>query len=205
MALTKYKTFLDETRAKKQVLEQSVAEIQTELLQLKTRLGNLVIAQEVINSVSILAQTEFKGAVEALVTEALHYVFGDNYAFEIESTIARNQAEAQMWVSIDGVRHSLKDELGGGVVDTISFVLKVVFWALQINRTEPVLIFDEPMKNLDSGRLKDVGRMMRSLSERLHLQFLIVSHEQGLIEIADRSYRVEMGADGTSRAVLVKE
>jgi len=190
MALTKYKTFLDETRAKKQVLSQSVAEIQTELLQLKTRLGNLVIAQEVINSVSILAQTEFKGAVEALVTEALHYVFGDNYAFEIESTIARNQAEAQMWVSIDGVRHSLKDELGGGVVDVCSFVLKVTFWALQINRTEPVLIFDEPLKNIDSGRLEAIGVMIKSLAERLGVQFVIVTHEQELAAIADISYRV---------------
>ncbi len=203
MALTKYKTFLAETRATKQVLSQQVASIQAELLQLKTRLGNLITAQDVMNTVSVLAQTEFKGVVEALVTEALHYVFGDNYSFEIESTVARNQAEAQMWVVIDGVRHSLKDELGGGVVDVCSFVLKVTFWALQINRTEPVLIFDEPLKNIDSGRLEAIGVMIKSLSDRLGVQYIIVTHEQELAEIADVSYRVII-TDGISTVERLK-
>lgn len=188
--LTKYKTFLAETRAKKQILAQQVESIQSELLQLKTRLGDLITAQDVMNSVSILAQTEFKGVVEALVTEALHFVFGENYQFEIESSVVRNQAEAQLWVVIDGVRHSLKDELGGGVVDVCSFVLKVTFWALQINRTEPVLIFDEPLKNIDSGRLESIGVMIKSLSERLGVQFIMVTHEQELASISDVSYRV---------------
>lgn len=201
--LTKYKTFLAETRATKQVLSAQIASIQSELLQLKTRLGDLITSQNVMNSVSILAQTEFKGVVESLVTEALHYVFGDNYAFEIESSISRNQAEAQMWVSIDGVRHSLKDELGGGVVDTAGFVLKVVFWALQTNRTEPVLIFDEPLKNLDSGRLEAIGVMIKGLAERLGVQFVIVTHEQELAAIADVSYRVIL-ADGVSTVERIK-
>lgn len=190
MQLAKYKSFLAETRAKKQLLSSQVSTIQSELLQLKTRLGHLITAQDVMNTVSVLAQTEFKGVVESLVTEALHYVFGENYAFEIESSVSRNQAEAQMWVTIDGVRHSLKDELGGGVVDVCSFVLKVTFWALQLNRTEPVLIFDEPLKNIDSGRLEAIGVMIKTLSERLGVQYIIVTHEQELAAIADVSYRV---------------
>lgn len=201
--LSRYKTFLAETRAKKQVLGQQVSAIQEELLQLKTRLGHLVRAQEVMNSVSVLAQTEFKGVVEGLVTEALHYVFGDNYEFEIESTVSRNQAEAQMWVVIDGSKHSLKDELGGGVVDVCSFVLKVTFWALQVNRTEPVLIFDEPLKNIDSGRLEAIGVMIKSLSERLGVQYIIVTHEQELAAIADVSYRVIL-TDGVSSVERLK-
>lgn len=196
--LIKYKTFLSETRAKKQILQKQVSSFQEELLSLRTRVAHLLKAQDVMNSVSIIAQTEFKGAVEGLVTEALQYTFGENYKFEIESTVSRNQAEAQMWVSVDGVRHSLKDELGGGVVDVCSFVLKVLFWALQINRTEPVLIFDEPLKNLDSGRLEAVGVMIRKLSEKLGIQFVCVTHELELAAIADVSYRVTL-VDGISR------
>jgi acetoin utilization transport system ATP-binding protein len=141
--------------------------------------------------------------VEALVTEALHYVFGDNYSFEIESTVSRSQAEAQMWVVIDDYQHSLKDELGGGVVDVCSFVLRVTFWALQVNRTEPVLIFDEPLKNVDSGRLEAIGVMIKSLSERLGVQFILVTHEQELASIADVSYRVII-TNGTSTVEKIR-
>jgi DNA repair exonuclease SbcCD ATPase subunit len=201
--LSKYRTFLVETRTKKQLLESQLAASQNELLNLKEKLANLVSAQNVITTVGVLAQTEFKGVVEALVTEALHYVFGDNYSFEIESTVSRSQAEAQMWVVIDDYQHSLKDELGGGVVDVCSFVLRVTFWALQVNRTEPVLIFDEPLKNVDSGRLEAIGVMIKSLSERLGVQFILVTHEQELASIADVSYRVII-TNGTSTVEKIR-
>jgi len=180
-----------------------VSTVQNELLQLKEKFTNLLSAQDIINAVSILVQSEFNGVVEGLVTEALQYVFGGGYSFEIENTVSRSQAEAQMWVVIDGTQHSLKDELGGGVVDVVSFVLKVTFWALQINRTEPVLIFDEPLKNVDSGRLEAIGMMIRSLSERLGLQFLIVTHEHELAEVADVSWRVVI-TDGVSLVEKIK-
>lgn len=148
-------------------------------------------AREVMSRVGVLAQMEIKQIIEELVSQALQSVFGDRYSFEVDNQIQRNKPETNFYVIVDGRRRLLKVGLGGGVVDLVAFSLRVVLWAIQNPRSTSTLVLDEPLRFLDKQKLVQAGVMIKKLSEMLNLQFIIVTHEAQLIDVADRAYLVE--------------
>ena len=159
-------------------------------------------AREVMSAVGILAQQEFKEVLESLVTEALRAVFNETYSFIVEDTVQRNKPETNFYVEADGNKLGLRDELGCGVLDVISFVLRVVLWASSVDETRNTMILDEPAKFVSRDRRQAFGDMMRKISSMLEIQFVMVTHEPEFIEVADKAYRVE-NIEGVSSAVEV--
>jgi len=95
-------------------------------------------------------------------------------------------------VKIGDKKYSLRnEELGGGVIDIVSFALRVTAWAISNNRSDNVMLLDEPIKNLDSTRIPRAGEMIKKLSSDLGLQFLIVTHSDELMNIADSMFIVK--------------
>lgn len=188
MRLDDYRSFLSETLVQKRLLEEKKIELSDLLNKTKRKAAALSLAQDIMNEVGVLAQSEIKDVIEHLVSQALQFTHGPNYSFEIENRISRNQPETYMYVVIDGQRNSLKDELGGSVVDVVCFALRVVFWAIQVPRTEPVLLLDEPFKN--GGKQEALCQMIRYLADLLGIQFVIVTYDNRIIDIADACYYV---------------
>lgn len=187
--LSRYERVVAELRATVRLLEKKKQELEAKLIRLQNRGRDLTDALDVMNAVSIICQDQFKGVLEGIVTDAIKFVYGDEYSFEMESDVKRNQPEIHFYVVIDGARNSIKnDDVGGGVVDVIAFALRVTLWALQDPQTDNVLILDEPLKNVDSDRLILVGDMIKKLSRDLNLQFIMVTHENQLAEAADASW-----------------
>lgn len=186
-----YREFLTKKRVETQILTKKQSSLQKEKEQLSQLSIDLEQARDIINRVGILAQVETKSVIESLVSQALQSVFGLEYSFEMEDVIQRNKPETTFYVVISGRRHLLKSELGGGVVDLVSFCLRVVLWAINTPRTDAVLIFDEPLKFVDQTRQERVGDMIRKLSEMLGLQFIINTHEDVLAQVADKTFLVE--------------
>jgi len=193
MNLATYEKFLNSKRAAQELLITKKDETETKIKGLKNNLVNLEEALDVMNVVGILAQSEFKAVFEKLITQALHYVFGENYSFEMESVIARNQPEIRMYAIIDDRRYLLKDaddDLGFGVVDVCSFVLRLVCWAIKYPVTRNVFVIDEPCRNLDGERLVLFGDVLRNLSEMFDTQYIITTHRTKLMELADARFNV---------------
>lgn len=189
--LAKYERFVAENRALVSLLASKKAELEGRITKLQNVGKDFSEALDVMNVVSILCQEQFKGVVEGIVTDALKFVYGEMYSFEMDSEIKRNQPEILFYVVIDGHRYSIKnDDIGGGVIDVVAFALRVTLWALQDQQTDNVMIMDEPLKNLDSDRLVLVGSMIKKISMDLGLQFIIVTHETQLAEAADASWLV---------------
>ena len=188
--LNKYRSFLETQRFRKKELEDLVFEVEEQLLEVVDRLQHLVDLRDILGVVGTLAKDRVKGVIESLVTSALKAVFDDGYSFEIENKIQRDKSETVMYVVIDGERNSLKDELGGGVIDLVSFVLRVVMWSISSPRSSNTIILDEPGKFLSKDKLDLFGTLIKRLSDMLGIQFIIVTHENSLIDAADASYAV---------------
>lgn len=194
MDLKKYNKFVSVTEAKKQLLDQEISDL-TKLGEIYAcNLGHLETALQAMNTVGILVQREFKGVIEELVTQALQYVYGPTHSFEIESKVARSQPEMYMYLVIDGERFSPRDEeVSGGQADVVAFALRVILWAMQQDRTRPTLIFDEPFRNLgNSHHAQAIGEMLTYISDMLGLQFLIVTHNSGIVTSKMTRYNVTM-------------
>lgn len=202
--LKRYKDFLSSVKAEKKLLLGRLEEREEERDEVVSLVEDLTDAQDVMNTTMALAQEEFEGYIEGMVTEALQSVFGSKYVFEIQTEVVRSQSETQFYVIEDGVRTPIKEDMvGGGLLDLISMVLRVVVWSVSVHRTRPIMILDEPGKNLDRNKIDLFVEMLRKFHELLGLQFIIVTHDKKLIDMADRAFLVKR-PDGTATVDVVK-
>ena len=154
--------------------------------------GVLVKARWVLSEVARLTQERFKEKVESLATMAIRAVFDRPFDFVLEFERKRNKLECRPVVKEGDAEYVPKDDMGGGIIDVLSFALRVVLWSMQRPRSRNTIILDEPMKYVGKGELLDrAGRMLREVSRGLGLQLILVTHEPQLIEIADRAYSVK--------------
>ncbi|MFA5208222.1 MAG: hypothetical protein WC428_06295 [Candidatus Paceibacterota bacterium] len=151
-------------------------------------------ARWILVEVSQNTQKRFKDRVESLVTMAIQSVFDRPLKFSLEIERKRNKMECRLLVTetVDGqerIYDNLGDDVAGGLIDVISFAARIVLWSLQNPRSRNVMIFDEPMKNM--GKLISLGgQVLREISHKLNFQIIIITHDDELIEAADRSYQV---------------
>jgi len=202
--IKEYEDLLSETKASIKHLKGKLEEKSAKVEELKQLVEDLADAQEVMNITGTLAQEEFEGYIAGMVTEALQLVFGSDYSFEIQTEIVRNQPETRFFVVEDGIRLPTKEDcVGGGMLDLISMVLRVVVWSIHEHRTRPVMLLDEPGKNLDRNRIDQFVEMIRKFHELLGIQFIIVTHDNKIIEMADRAFKVTR-SEGTATVTKVK-
>jgi len=124
-----------------------------------------------------------------MITTALQAVFEENYQFIIDFDIKRNKPEAKISLKIHGEEVDPKDSVGGGILDIASFALRVVLWSIENPKSNNVLILDESFKFLH-GKIENAMKMLKDLSKKLDLQFIIVSQIEELSENADKVFLV---------------
>jgi len=148
-------------------------------------------ARSVLTTVAMKTRENFKSRVEGLVTMAIRSVFDRPFRFVLKFEESRNKAVAVPVVMEGENEYIPKDDLGGGIIDLISFAFRVVLWTMTNPRSRSVFILDEPMKWVGKGELLEkAGQMLRRISHKLNVQLIIVTHEPELAEIADRSFLV---------------
>ena len=172
-------------------LEQSLEVLEKKIKEERYNLDEaervLVLIQEVAKQV----QSNLQSLVSSFITDALDSIFDDPYEFKLEFVERRRQVEANLSLVRNGLEVSPLDAAGGGVVDIVSFALRLLFWSIGDYR--PIMILDEPFKNLSSNLQPLAGEFLRQMVEKLDVQFLINTHIQPLINEADRVFMLEEG------------
>ncbi len=151
------------------------------------RLGR---AREIVSEVLMATQETVSAFIEEVVSLALSTVYGNEYSFEFEHGVKRNQSETTPWIVKGGDRFSPREEVGGGVLDVCSLALRLAVWALKRPRSASVFVLDEPGRFLSRDKQGAFGRMLREVSKLLGVQILMVSHSTDIIEHADRAYEI---------------
>ena len=82
------------------------------------------------------------------------------------------------------------DASGGGAVDVAAFALRVASWSMQHPRSRATIILDEPMRFLSTDLQPKASEMLKQLSEKLGLQFIIITHEEELADEADKVFEI---------------
>jgi DNA repair exonuclease SbcCD ATPase subunit len=141
-------------------------------------------------------QIEVAAYIESMVTLAIQSVFQDrDYRFLVKQVQRKNRTEVELMVQ-DGKKEPYypEDEQGGGLIDIISFALRVVLWSLQPKRSRNVLILDEPFR-FTGAYVEVAGKMLKEVSQKLGLQIIMVTHSIELANLADRYWTVERNGD----------
>lgn len=144
-------------------------------------------AQTIIQNVAQLTQKELEFHVSELVTLAMSGVFDNPYELVVEFVLRRNRTECDVLFRRDEKLIDPMNSSGGGAVDVAAFALRVALWSLSPDRTQNVLILDEPLKWLKGGELPKRGALMlQEIANRVGLQIIMVSHVPDQIEGADK-------------------
>ena len=143
-----------------------------------------------IQNVSMEVQNQIKFNIENIVNIALSTVFEDPYEFRIKFSISHNKTEASMVLYKWDKEFNPMTENGGGVVDIVSLALRVAMYKLYKPQLSPIFILDEPFKNISEIYKDKAYEMLQNLQKELKLQFIFVTHEQGLQEYGDTVYKI---------------
>jgi len=188
----------------RQVYQNQLHEKEKEKESLRKKSEDFSKARWILTKVAEMTQLRFKEKVESLVTMAIQSVFDRDFKFVLVFEQKRNKFECRPVVMENEVEYTPKDDMGGGIIDVISFALRVVLWNLQKPKSRNILILDEPMKYVGKGELLErAGMMLREISHKLGIQLVLVTHEPQLAEIADMAYSVTHRS-GKSQVELIK-
>jgi DNA repair exonuclease SbcCD ATPase subunit len=192
--MTNFKLFSEQYRELKTTLELLTKEKkfkEREIKILTDQQEKHVKARYVLTEVSRNTQQRFKDRVETLITLAIQSVFERPFKFKLNMEMARNKFSCFPVVEEEGNEYIPSEEMGGGILDIISFAFRIVLWSLKSPRSRSLFILDEPMKFVGKDELLQRAVMMiKEISERMGLQFVIVTHEPQIAEIADKAYGI---------------
>lgn len=178
-------------KAKKDLLAESLASLQKDQAFLEEKSTFIEEAVQYAQAVAKQTQEQVKFQLEDIVNLALKAVYGSVYRFEIEFNLKRGNSEALLvlWKSSQRFEDPM-GSTGGGVCDILSFSLRIAL--LAISKNMKTLIMDEPLKFISKDVKEDAIEIIKRICTDLGVQIICVTHDEELIENADRVFEVSI-------------
>ncbi len=182
---------LDRLAAKKELLEARRAATSAALDEAEAAQRRYGGAQPLILTIGQLYRKRSVESVQENVTKALQLVFERPYEFILKQGEKRGQIEDEMLVKVGNAEMDPVTEMGGGITDVISIVLRPILWSKMKSRTSPVMVLDEPARLVNSDlSVRNLSQLLWQLAKGLSLQFIVVTNKPGLAHCVDRLFEV---------------
>lgn len=188
--MKEFRRRLEQLKGRRDEIHSSLDEACEELKTFTRRKVNAEHAQLIIQEVARQTQSQLEYHISDVVSTALTAVFDDPYELKLEFVDRRGKTEADITFVRDGQEIEPLSSAGGGAVDVASFALRIALWSLSKPRSRATIILDEPFRFLSANLQPRAGEMLRMLSEKMGVQFIIVTHNKSLIESADKVFTV---------------
>ena len=188
--ISTYRTKLERKKGERQQIQHSIRALRTQIKGTRKELRHLEQAREIIREVGLQTQQQLQYHIGDIASLALESVFPDPYELVVEFVQRRNKTECDLYFSRNEQRISPLDASGGGAVDVAAFALRIASWSMQTPRSRNIIILDEPFGFVSDDLQEKASQMIKELSERLGLQFLIVTHKDILTAYADKVFSV---------------
>jgi len=183
------------------LLHGQIHEIQKRIIE---SLGKLEVTRSAIEHVEDIAVTRrnrIKGRIEAVLTEAMRLVYGDDYHVELEYSVRANRSHLDVVLvrtTEEGDVRRTMGGFGGGVCDTLSVPLRLLV-LLGAKQTDRVCLLDECYKHVDPERIDAVAQFLADISKSLDMQIVLLSHHEAMRDVADAAWRLR--EDGGRAAI----
>jgi DNA repair exonuclease SbcCD ATPase subunit len=181
--------FLTEKEIEYNLAKKKTLKSKLQLKIIENKLIELEKIKIIILEIAKQSKEEIKEYIENIVTNALQIVYGNEYSFEMNIHQKRDQEEIYFYLARnDGTLLEFrKDTVAGGMVDIAHLGLRLAI--LSIINAEPILLLDEPLKFL--GKYSYMGgQILKELSKEFNLQILLITHDQELVNIADKVFEI---------------
>ena len=212
MNIIEYEQKFNELKGQQKLTKQYYKNKNTELRESKINYEYLLKAQQIIQDVVQETQNKLKVQLTDIVNLALDSIpfpKKPDY-FDMEFIVRRNQTECDLFFVQDNKQMDPVSSSGGGILDIISFGLQIACWSLQSGKKSNTIILDEPFKNLNDPNSElnlklFVSEMLKLLSEKLKIQFIIVGSNNDFSEIGDKVFSVYLDENKKSKVKIIKD
>ena len=189
--LRELRTRLEREMGRLEQVRAALAQKRIVLQEARAHDANISRARDVVQAVAISTQQQLKGYIEELVSLALASVFDQPYKFVVDFVVRRGHTEVDLFFERNGDKLSPLESSGGGAVDVAAFALRVVVWSLT-KGARTTLLLDEPFRFLSLGLHANAAALLKSLSDRMGLQIIMVTHSDELASGADKVFPLGM-------------
>jgi DNA repair exonuclease SbcCD ATPase subunit len=196
MSLADLSQRLQRAEGRRQLLTSQLTDAQAQSLTLAADTVSLEQAQIFIQTVAKQTQEQLRFHISDIVQLALDTCFPGEYTFTVDFDIQRGHTIANLLFQKAGHAVDPMEASGGGVVDLASFALRVAAWSL--GHTDNVIVLDEPFRFVSVDLRPRAAAIVKELAQRLKLQFIIVTHDPTIVDVASRVFEVSQ-KDGMSR------
>lgn len=160
-------------------------------------------AAHVLTAIGEQRQDTAQRTIEALVTQGLQTIFGDDLSFHLVPSVRAKTPVVDFRVRstlTDGrvVDTDVMDARGGGLAATVGFLLRLVNLLLNQHRRDPVMFLDETFAHVSAEYLPRLVEFLKELIAKTPVQVVMVTHEDSFLEAADVTYRFEL-TDGVTK------
>lgn len=159
-------------------------------------------AKEVIREVGLRTQEQLQYHISDITSLALQAVFPDPYTLGVEFVQRRNKTECDIFFSRGESKIDPLTASGGGAVDVAAFALRIASWSLMRPHSRSVIILDEPMRFVSEDLQEQASEMIKEVSRKLGIQFLLVTHEPVIAVHADKVWQVKRSKK-TGKSVVI--
>ena len=187
--LDRIKTQVNKDVAERNYLNEQLAKQKRDFSNLSIHVESIEKVRALFQEAAALTQKKLEYHISNVVSTALAAIWDDPYEFELEFVVKRGKTEANLWFVRDGEKMHPMDSAGGGAIDVASMALRIAAWTISKN-TRPIVILDEPFRNLSENLQNRAADMVRMLSEKLGLQVILISHINELVSGADKQIEV---------------
>lgn len=191
--LTSVKTEVTTRQISKKVLEDELVRQSNILINAENFLvkseKSIVALQKLLD----LKKSETTEKIERLLSFGLQNIFeDDSYQFKIIERIRRKQVMYDFRVFSNSFSTDkgldIMQSKGGGIVNIVSFLLRLILLIMIDKKAERFFILDEPFTNISVDHHERLVEIIRQISEKLNVQLLIITHLKSLDFMADSVY-----------------
>lgn len=194
----------DEYEFNKQKLDELILEKEKLSNELQVSIDTQKKYQQVLDATKITLERltfENKGRLENFVTYGLNQIFPDrHYVFKLLIKEDSKRPGIDILLVEDGIEQEITDAVGGGILSTIGLLMQIYY--LEIYGKSKIMFMDESLSAISKNNeddsasvsyLNNVIGFLSYLSKNRGYKFVIVTHENKVMDLADSIYSIKLG------------
>lgn len=191
-SISQLRTKLEQQKGQRTQIQKNLNELKVEVRNLGRSLRQHEKAREIVREVGIKTQQQLQYHISDITSLALEAVFDNPYQLKVEFVQRRNKTECDLKFVRDEMEIDPIEASGVGAIDVASFALRIASWSMMQPRSRSTIILDEPFKHLSLNLRNRASSMIKEISDKLGIQFIIVSHDPELADFADKIFEVSI-------------
>jgi len=183
---------LDSLNGRYNLLKEQIDNSEEKLKELNHKKEVFTKSIELLTFISEVTKQKIKVGFESLITYALRYVFNEDYKFLLEFDRRGNLQEIDFKI-LPPDRSEANDPLdtmGCGVLDVVSFALRIIAMELSKPKVEGFIGLDESFKHLSTCYLPNAYKLLKEINKKTKRQIIFVTHQGEFIDYADKAIKI---------------